>query len=50
MEREYMKRAIENEAKMLQNAKKAWIEEMKKSGGDPKVIEFIADIRYHGAL
>lgn len=40
---------IESEAKLLQNSKREWIERECTLGGDPKVIEFISDVLFHGA-
>lgn len=39
---------IENESKILQKQKSEWIEHRIKSGGNKKVINFIADILFHG--
>lgn len=41
---------IESEAKLLQNSKREWIERECTLGGDPKVIEFISDVLFHGVL
>lgn len=41
---------IESEAKLLQNSKREWIERERTLGGDPKVIEFISDVLFHGVL
>lgn len=41
---------IESEAKLLQNSKREWIEREHTLGGDPKVIEFISGVLFHGAL
>lgn len=39
---------IENESKILQENKTKWIKQRIKSGGNKKVIHFIADILFHG--
>lgn len=41
---------IESEAKLLQNSKREWIERERTLGGDPKVIEFISNVLFHGVM
>lgn len=46
----YNREFMENEKNKLQDKKKEWIEQRIEMGGDSDVIQFIADVLFHGGV